>query len=116
MDVMVMIMVMIDVVVDTVVVVEEEDMDEVEEEVDMDVVVEVEEVEDVYHYWSVTWLSIPGMLESCWNHHPRKGSSSVSILTFQSSSHTHRADEIKRLFDKYGEVKDVYIPMNFYTK
>jgi RNA recognition motif-containing protein len=25
-------------------------------------------------------------------------------------------EDVRRLFDKYGEVKDVYIPMNYHTK
>ena len=29
---------------------------------------------------------------------------------------SHRVEDIRRLFDKYGDVKDVYIPMNFHTK
>eukprot|EP00624_Nannochloropsis_granulata_P005747 evm.model.NODE_40933_length_5212_cov_14.053722.1 len=39
----------------------------------------------------------------------------VSLLVRNLAFDT-RVEDIRRLFDKYGDVKDVYIPMNFHTK
>ncbi|TFJ82320.1 hypothetical protein NSK_006439 [Nannochloropsis salina CCMP1776] len=42
---------------------------------------------------------------------PRRISLLVRNLGFDT-----RQEDVRRLFDKYGEVKDVYIPMNYHTK
>lgn len=31
-------------------------------------------------------------------------------------NHETRVEDIKELFGKYGEVRDVYCPLNYYTK
>lgn len=45
----------------------------------------------------------------------REGSGSSSLLV-RNLSYRIRAEEIRRMMERYGDVRDVYIPLDFYTK
>jgi hypothetical protein len=44
------------------------------------------------------------------------GRASDHDKALNSPTRVGRDDDIKRLFGKYGDVKDVYSPLNYYTK
>merc|ERR1712216_899106 len=46
---------------------------------------------------------------------PQKGDQSTSLLVRNLSYHT-RVDDIKEQFGEYGGIRDVYIPVDLYTK
>jgi len=45
----------------------------------------------------------------------RSGSSNVSLYVRHISDNT-RPDDLRRTFEKYGPIKDIYIPMDYYTR
>uniref|UniRef100_A0A914WIS7 RRM domain-containing protein n=1 Tax=Plectus sambesii TaxID=2011161 RepID=A0A914WIS7_9BILA len=45
----------------------------------------------------------------------RRGSSNVSLYV-RHIADTTRPDDLRRVFEKYGPIKDIYIPMDYYTR
>jgi hypothetical protein len=111
------------------------------EETDEETGVTTAEVRSASPCWSATWLSTRGTFErnekkggggramgrSLWLmkalcfwgnrgavDHPAQLPTLALLPVLPSPNHS--VDDIRRLFDKYGDVKDVYIPMNFHTK
>ena len=40
----------------------------------------------------------------------------LSRHTHPTHSHIRRGDDLKELFARYGPIRDVYIPVDYYTK
>jgi len=44
-----------------------------------------------------------------------RGRSAISLFVRNISHRTSRPDELRRTFERYGPIKDVYIPKDYYT-